>query len=160
MYFKNISDEDLILLHNTIKINKGYNELKTEDVFITAEPHKLIPLFYLDRITGSDKVRVLDDKVVLYTDINDLDDVYFESDIVSDVGLVWDFVDGYLKLHFFDIESLFNLNRLSFNISNTSNGFNENNVTDNYGNAVININNQTGTYTVIVNNKNIVIEVE
>lgn len=170
MYFSNIADSELKQFHRTVRLTASYSELNNldEDLFDKTQPNKLIPLFYTDTINGdSDYLTVLDNLVVLYVNytdndelINDLDKIYFDSvDESREFDLLHEIVTvngkSYLKLHFFDNVSLFNLSNFTFHISQTNDGINQNNKTDMYGNCIIPLKHETGIFTVISNNTKI-----
>lgn len=158
VYYTDITDDELLLFHKLVKVNASYDEIKDNDVFMNDEPHKLIPLFNYDNISDDDNVNVLDEQCIVYMNDDDIK-VYFESSEEIQFDIIPQYKDGFLRLHFYDKESLFNLNNFAFNISNTTIDFNADYTTDKYGNVIIPLDDATGTFTVISNNQNITFEV-
>lgn len=159
MYYKSIADDEVKLFHKTVKLTAGYTELNSLNggaLFNKNKDNTLIPKFYSDKVTGNDNVKILEDLAVLYMDDEDLDSLYFSS---TDPNIEFSLLHEiqtvnnkkYLKLHFYDKTSLFNLNNFSFNITNTSIGLNEDTATDKYGNYIIEITGTAGTFTITSN---------
>ena len=165
MYYSNITDNELTQFKQTVKLTASYNELYylSLNLFDTTQVNKLIPLIYSDTITGySEKLTIIDDFIVLYMNetVDDLDKLYFSSaDENREFGVLHEIVTVndkfFLKLHFFDKVSLFNLSEFSFHISQSDGGINQDFVTDIYGNCIIQLLSNSGVFTVTSNNKNI-----
>ena len=81
MYYSNISNNEVRAFHERVKLTAGYTELKAldTDLFDETTPNKCVPLFYCDEITGNKNTRILDNKLILYTNDDDLDSVYFKG---------------------------------------------------------------------------------
>ena len=155
MYYSNINDNEVRAFHGKIKLTAGYPELNDldTDLFDESNPNKCIPLFYSDKITGNENIRILDNKLILYTDDDDLDSVYFTGklenitfDVLSEIitlnGL-------FLELHFYDEVSLFSLAGFNFNIKQSgSNGVIVDVVSDDYGNVNIPLKSSSGNFTI------------
>ena len=156
MYYSDINNEELQQFHNTVKITADYEELENyNNIFDTSQENKLIPLFYADKITGNSNLRILENKLVIYMDNDDLDSVYFSSEDQSkDFNILHEFETvnnkDYLKLHFFNKLSLFGLVNYSFNLSYDN--VSEDYTTDEYGNAIIPVDTTSGTFTITSNN--------
>ena len=167
MYFSNITDNELVQFKQMVGLTASYNELYAlgSNLFDVSQRNKLIPLFYSDTIDGySEKLTIVDDLLVLYMDetvegvtVNDLDKLYFSSadenrefDVLHEIVTV----NGkfFLKLHFFDNVSLFNLSDFRFHISQSDDGVNQDFVTDNYGNCIVPLVSNFGVFTVTSNN--------
>ena len=159
MYYKDITDDELLLFHKLVKVNASYDEIKDNAVFKDDEEHKLIPLFNYDEISDDDDVNVLDDQCIIYMNEDDIK-VYFESSEEIQFDIIPQYKDNFLRLHFYDKESLFNLNNFSFNISNESIDFNADYTTDKYGNVIIQLDDADGTFIVTSNNQTITFEVD
>ena len=157
MYYSNISDDEVKAFHNTIKITAGYTELKTldTDLFDETTPNKCIPLFYSDKITGNENIRILDNKLILYTDDDDLDSVYFKGKLenlnFNIRGSIRTLLSkSFLVLHFYDPVTLFSLAGFHFHIKqNSTNGVNVDVVSDNYGNIKIPLRNTTYDFNIV-----------
>lgn len=156
MYYTNIANEELKAYHNTEKVTANYtelNDLENGALFDKSKQNTLIPKFYSDEITGSDNVKIMDNKAVLYINDSALSDVYFSS-VENDVkfGVYYEFAsnnyNSFLMLHFYNNDSLFNLNDFEFTIENNSIDLNEKMVTDKYGNCFIQISENTGVFTI------------
>ena len=160
MYYSNINNPEVKAFHEKIKLTAGYTELKAldTDLFDESNPNKCIPLFYSDKITGNENIRILDNKLILYTNDDDLDSVYFTGklenitfDVKSRIVQPSNYV---LMLHFYDSVSLFSLAGFHFHIkqnSSWSNTINVDVVTDDYGNINIPLNryHEPDTFTII-----------
>ena len=161
MYFSDITNKQLQYFHKKTKLGASYSELHDmdTDLFDTSQSNKCIPLFYFDTISGNENVIILDNLIVLYSQSNDLNSVYFNSEGDAILfGVTHEIVTVnskyYLKLHFYDAISLSDLNNFRFNIMQSSNGINRNYATDKYGNCIIPLTSNTGTFTVISNDTN------
>ena len=168
MYFTNITENEVKQFHDTIKITASYHELNNLNagaLFDKTHDMKLVPKFYFDKIKGdSDKLTILDDLLVLYVtymedtvELTDLDKVYFSSeDQRKSFGVLHEVVtvNGkyYLKLHFYDNITLFNLSNFNFNITQSNNGIHQDYTTDIYGNCIIPLQSDEGIFTVTSNN--------
>ena len=161
MYYSNINDNEVRAFHEKIKLTASYTELKAldTDLFDESNPNKCIPMFYYDEITGNENVRILDNKLILYTDDDDLDSVYFTGKLEN---LTFDVTSrrvgspfNYLILHFYDTISLFSLAGFHFHIKQNSTqhtyGINLDVVSDDYGNINIPLKayHGTDTFTII-----------
>ena len=156
MYYSNISDNEVKQFHERIKLTAGYTELKgiDTDLFDETNPNKCIPMFYSDAITGNENIRIIDNKIILYTDNTDLGSVYFKGKLVNitfDVfGRKVDLNGQFLELHFYDEVTLFSLAGFNFHITQSgSNGVIVDVVSDDYGNVNIPLKSSGGTFTIL-----------
>ena len=155
MYYSNISDNEVKQFHEKIKLTAGYSELNSldSDLFDKTIPNKCIPLFYTDEVSGNENIRILDNKIILYTDDDDLDSVYFKGkieNITFNVLAKIEHPSNYLlRLHFYDNVSLFSLAGFQFHIKQSvANGVNKDVVSDDYGNVIIPLETNQGTFTI------------
>ena len=163
MYYTNINNDEVQRFHDTVKITAGYTELSDySNLFDTSKDNRLIPLFHKDRITGNEDLRIINNDVVIYMDSSDLDSVYFSSenlkpqwDCIHEIVTVND--KYYLKLHFYDKTSLFNLNNLVFHITQSTTDLDSDYSTNMYGECIIPLTSNTGTFTITSNNESKVI---
>lgn len=161
MYYNNINNTEVQQFHNTVKLTAGYNELEDyTNLFDTSKDNRLIPLFHRDTVSGNENLRIINNDVVIYMDDEDLESVYFSSENVKPSwGLLHEIITvndkPYLKLHFYDKTSLFNLNNFTFHITQTDDGINEDYTTNLYGECIIKLTTDTGSFTVTSNNASI-----
>lgn len=154
MYFDNITNNELKQFHKSIKLTASYQELLLI-LFDKTQANKLIPLFYYDNVTANDKITILDDLLFLYVNNEDLKSIYFSSsnnanndfDVYAETSTILN--RRFLKLHFFDKVSKFNLNTYNFDIKDSNDILLGNYDTDKYGNCIIEINEDETTFTII-----------
>ena len=157
MYYTNIADDEVKIFHKKSKVNASYSELLSISPNFISKKNKIIPMFYFDTIKGNGDIRILEDKCILYFDNEDLNSIYFKSakeniivDCSHEIVLLNDNV--FLKLHFYDKDSLFGLSDLKFYFEQIGE-FNGDYVTDMYGNAIIKLNSRYGDFIVKTNNQ-------
>ena len=157
MYYTNINNTEVQQFHKTTKVTTTYNEISSYTNLFNSKDNRKAILFYTDKISGNSNLRILDDKLIIYFNNTDLGSVYFSSDnenVEFDLLHEITTVDNkyYLKLHFYDKDTLFNLAHYKFNITQSNDGINGDYETDIYGNSIIPLTTTTGTFTVTSNN--------
>ena len=157
MYDTNITNPEVKIFHDLVNITAGYEELNnlaSGALFDKTKNNKIIPKFYSEEITGNESLRIIENKLVIYTDTDDLDSLYFigeKSNINFDVFHESVTLNNktFLTLHFYDETSLFSLAGFNFNVKQSGdNGVNVDVVSDDYGNVNIPLKTGTGTFTV------------
>ena len=157
MYYTNINNTEVQQFHKTTNVTTTYNEISSYTNLFNSKDNRKAILFYTDKISGNSNLRILDDKLIIYFNNNDLASVYFSSDNENvEFDLLHEIVTVdnkyYLKLHFYDKDTLFNLAHYKFNITQSNDGINGDYETDIYGNCIIPLTTTTGTFTVTSNN--------
>lgn len=157
MYYTNINNTEVQQFHKTTNVTTTYNEISSYTNLFDSKDNRKAILFYTDKISGNSNLRILDDKLIIYFNNNDLASVYFSSDNENvEFDLLHEIVTVdnkyYLKLHFYDKDTLFNLAHYKFNITQSSDGISGDYETDIYGNCIIPLTTTTGTFTVTSNN--------
>ena len=157
MYYTNINNTEVQQFHKTTNVTTTYNEISSYTNLFNSKDNRKAILFYTDKISGNSNLRILDDKLIIYFNNNDLASVYFSSDNENvEFDLLHEIVTVdnkyYLKLHFYDKDTLFNLAHYKFNITQSNDGISGDYETDIYGNCIIPLTTTTGTFTVTSNN--------
>lgn len=159
MFYSNISDDEVKRFHDKVHVNKNYPEVQP---FTEYGDNKRVPLFYADKITGNSNLRIIDNKLILYTDGSDLESIEFISETNEDDGfnIIYKTVTiadkVFLKLHFYNPLNYHSLRSYPFKINELNKAFN----TDKYGNQLIELT-SGGEYTITDNMGNsIIIEVD
>lgn len=158
MYYTNINNTEVQQFHKTTKVTATYNELANyTKLFDSTKSNRKAILFYTDKINGNSNLRILDDKLIIYFSNDDLSSIYFSSekenvefDVLHEISTVNN--KYYLKLHFYDKDTLFNLAHFKFNITQSNDGISGDYETDIYGNCILPLTSNTGTFTVTSNN--------
>ena len=157
MYYTNINNTEVQQFHKTTNVTTTYNEISSYTNLFDSKDNRKAILFYTDKISGNNNLRILDDKLIIYFNNNDLASVYFSSDNENvEFDLLHEIVTVdnkyYLKLHFYDKDTLFNLAHYKFNITQSDDGISGDYETDIYGNCILPLTTTTGTFTVTSNN--------
>ena len=149
MYNGKISDDDVKIFHQSEKVTATYTELNSA-LFDKSKANKCFLKFYTDEIQGNANIRIIDNKLIIYSSDNDLDSVYFHNkDNHKRFKVLHNITESILFLHFYDKDSLFNLANYNFNISQSgTNGIKKDIQTDIYGNITILLKSTSGSCTI------------
>lgn len=149
MFYSNISDDEVKRFHDKVHVNINFPKVQ----LFKYESNKCYPLFYADKITGNSNLRIIDNKLILYTDDSDLDSIEFISETNEDDGfnIIYKTVTiadkVFLKLHFYNPLTHKALMYFEFKIVELNKTYS----TDKYGNQLIELNDD-GEYTITDNN--------
>ena len=159
MYYTNIADNEVKEFHQKAKVNASYNE--TSNYVDRSQTNKAIPLFYSDKITGNENIRVIDNRIILYINWSDLDSVHFQSETKNSIGVFVDTLTvgtkDFIHLHFYNSNNNLNVILMDFRAvikdSNDEVILTINDKVDDYGNYVIEYPTGATSITVTANNQ-------